>query len=252
MARNPYGSNIEIRYESGMVDMVKSYRFLLKEFDRSRFPKYLEDAVYKMADEKFDEYMLANKKEYKHVFEWGATTTLPGQKLWQTFKANGLYTYKFLESREIVPIELPNTKYTHVFREKAAVMEAAPTVLIEPVESKYLRWRGKSGGEVKSYEGVVMQVAGGTYQNKFQNAFIMFWATGAGGTMADVTQALRTDPDFAFQYNQSALQGMKRSITMSQNKMVRADASGDIKAAALAREKIKNMERKIQNGIGFI
>lgn len=239
--KNPYSSNITIEYDAGMVDMIKSHRYLIKEFNLSKFPKYLETAVYEVADRRFDAYMFANREEYKHVFEWGAKSTVPGDKLWVTLKVGDLYTYEFLPSRKVVPAKLPHTKYFHIFREKAAVMEEAPTVLIEPQRSKYLRWRGPDGEEVRNYEGIIMQVAGGKYKNKFRTAFLLFWASGGGGTMEEFAREIRNSSEFRNIYNKNQIAGLKRRITNKQNKT----ANGDAQARAMAAQKIKEWEGMI-------
>lgn len=244
MARSPYASDIKVEYDGGSVDIIRSYSFLLKEFKMSkRFPDYLGNAVQRVADRRFNAYMTANAEEHKHMFEWGTKGTTQASRLWITQYAKGLISYAYLPSRKLVPAKLPHTKYRHVFENKAKVMEEAPVVIIEPKKAKYLRWRGGvDGEEVRSYNGIIVEVAGAKFKNKFQNTFLIFWATGAGGTMAEMKHAIESSPTFQFEYKKNQIIGLKRRIKGQQKK---ANATNDAKTKAMAQQRVKELERAV-------
>lgn len=223
-------SDLTVSYDSGYVDMVKTYSYLLKELHTQKFTKTLERAVYRVVDNRFKAYMIANKEEYKHVFEWESN-----RPLWITELVLGVVGYTFLPSTKNVPAKLPHTKYRHVFREKARVMEAAPAVTIAPVQAKYLRWRGAQGEEVRSYQAIeIDQVAGGKYKNSFQNAFILYWATAGDSSMAEIAHAVSSSPKYRFEVRQNKINGLKRSMTMQSKKA----QSNDAVVAAMAKERM--------------
>lgn len=240
--KNPYASNIDIKYEGGAVDMVSTYSYLLKELKMSRkFPIYLRRAVKAKADLKFNAYMYANRKEYKHMFEWGAAENSESYRLWQTVENSGLITFIYLPSKKHVPDQDEFVKYRHIFREKARVMEEAPVVVIAPDRSKYLRWRS-AGEEVRSYKPILQEVAGAKYKNKFSTAFLLFWASGAGGSMQEMANDIATDPDFRFDYDNAQIQGLKRAHTMQSKKA----QTGSPKVQAMAKQKMAEIEGKLR------
>ena len=244
MARNTrVTSDLTVQYESGFVDMVKTYRYMLDEVHQKKFTKTLQEAVYRVVDRRFTAYMIANREEYKHVFEWNSN-----KPLWVTEMVYDFAGYTFLPSRKLVPVTLPHTKYRHVFREKARVMEEAPSVVIAPVKSKYLRWRGANGEEVKSYKAIqVDKVAGGKYENAFQNAFLLFWATGGDATAAELAHAVSSSPKFRMQVRDNKINGLKRAMTMQKKKYER----GDAKAKALASERMAEITQEAKK-YGYI
>lgn len=235
-------SDLKVSYESGYVDMVKTYRYMLKEFDQKKFTKTLESSIYRVVDNRFKAYMIANREEYKHVFEWESN-----RPLWITELVLGVVGYTFLPSTKEVPAKLPHTKYRHVFREKARVMEEAPAVKIAPVQAKYLRWRGAGGEEVRSYQAIdVPMVAGGKYKNAFETAFLLYWATGGDATAAEIAHAVGSSPKFRMQIKQNKINGLKRAMTMQSKKA----GSNDSKVAALAKARMDEITEEARK-IGY-
>lgn len=239
MARVP----ITLSYETGAADIVKSHSYLLKELRMSNFTQYLGESVQRIGDRKFNAYMTTNAEKYKHMFEWGTKGGTPASRLWKTVYSSktGLLTFTYRQSVKQVPGTDEHTKYFHVFREKAAAMEEAPTVTIAPDQSKFLRWKEK-GVEFRSTKPIKMEVAGGVYKGKFNAAFLAFWVDGAGGTMTGVAHAIRSSPKFQLQYKRNKIIGLKRRITNQQGKA----AGGDAKARLMAAERIKEYEREIR------
>lgn len=234
MARNTrVTSDITVQYESGFVDMVQTYRYMLDDLHQKRFTKTLQNSLFSVVDRRFTAYMVANRDDYKHVFEWNSN-----KPLWIVEMAYDFAGYTFLPSTKLVPAKLPHTKYRHVFREKAQVMEDAPAVVIAPVKAKYLRWRGAEGEEVKSYKAIeVDAVAGGKYKNAFDTAFLLYWATGGDATAAELAHAVSSSPKFRMQVKQNKINGLKRAMTMQKKK----SNTGSGKARALAKERMEEI-----------
>lgn len=248
---------INVEYESGFIDMVQTYSFLLDELNRSNWTQYLENSVFQVADRRFNAYMLANKEKYKHMFEWGAATANVGDRLWQTVNLNGYVLFDFVESKKKVPVSLPFTKYRHVFREKAELFEQGASVAVEPVQSKYLRWRGGSAGGDHGGKAVVLpdgtteirhpgpiyveELGGGKYKNSFENAFLMHWASGGGGTIQEFTKEIANDPAYEFQVKKHKIAGLKRSRTMLKKKAQR----GSNRSRQLAKERRLEIEKEL-------
>ena len=223
-------SDLQVSYESGFVDMVKTYRYMLDDVDQKNFTKTLQRAVFRVVDRRFTAYMVANREQYKHVFEWNSN-----RPLWKVEMIYDFAGYTFLPSTKNVPAKLPHTKYRHVFREKARVMEEAPAVTIAPVQAKYLRWRGSQGQEVRSYKAIeVDQVAGGKYKNAFETAFLLYWATAGDATAAQIAHAVSSSPKYRFEVKTNKINGLKRAMTMAKKRSV----SNDAQARAIAKTRM--------------
>lgn len=230
-------------FDTGSADMVAAYRELIREFELSKMPKYLGEAIHRIGDRRFNNRIADAGDEFKHMFEWGTKGRSPASRLWETVydHKTKMMTYVFLPSRRLVPKTDEFTKFRHTFEAKAAVMEEAPFVDIAPQQAEFLRWRDKSGTEVRSKQGINVQVAGGVYEGKFDAAFLLFWANGGMGTTREVAHALRSSGPLRTEYNRNKIIGLKRRITNQQKKA----ATGDAKIKAMAKERIKEIELEV-------
>lgn len=233
---------VHLSYEVGAADIVSSYSYLLRELNMSKFTQYLGHAVHRVADRRFNVYMTENREQHKHMFEWGTKGATPGSRLWKTIyiPQSKTLTYEFLPSRRLVPAADEHTKYRHKFREKAAAMEEAPVVTIAPRDSEYLRWR-EGGEEVIAHKPITRKVAGGVFEGKFMATFLLFWAAGGGGTVDEMAHAIRSSPQFQFEYKRAQLQGLKRRITNQRTKA----RTGSAKAKSMAAQRIKELEVEV-------
>lgn len=230
-------------FDTGSADMVGAYRELVKEFGLSKMPQYLGEAIHRIGDRRFNNHIADAGDEFKHMFEWGTKGRSAPARLWKTVyePQTKLMTYVFLPSRRLVPKTDEFVKFRHTFEAKAAVMEEAPIVEIAPRQAQFLRWRDKAGTEIRSKEGITVQVAGGVFQGKFNAAFILFWASGGMGTTREVAHALRSSGPLRAEYRKNQIAGLKRRITNQQKKA----ATGDAKIKAMAKERIKEIEMEV-------
>lgn len=173
-----------------------------------------------------------------HVFEYGEGDQ-PGKRLYDLFmignNKNRTVTYKFKQSKTKVPVPSAMKGFyrrDHIFREKAAMMEEADPVNIDPVNSEYMVfWRPGYNSDVKDTDSDnsssdivwkkdtshIYRAGGGQYLGNFAQSFIYWWTSelGGQGDFRKVAEQMSSTTAFAAARNinvESRISGQKKII----------------------------------------
>lgn len=252
-----------------VIDLLGTYDAILTSINGGALNEELMVSAKHVADIRFNKYAWTlSRTELAHMFEWGATENSEVNRLWRTFFIPGTYhiTFEYKLSKKQAPVHPDlesTTSYRHVFAEKARVLEEAPPVIIERKDSAWLRWHWKSRGSspdsgassdspiiyndngIAITKGPIMleQAGGGRYKNNFQNAFLMFWATGGAGTMEELRSTLQRSVSMRMAMEAS----LTRNKKIVQLKRSRAGKKGVMNSSHYSPQTRQNAKRAIRD-----
>lgn len=182
---------------------------------------------------------------FSHVFEWGSSPAnpIPLYKLFMAGRGSRRVAgYTFIQSRKAVPQPdalKPFYRRTHVFREKAAVLENADEIKINPIHGKYMvYWRpessaaNKDGVVFRKNESTIFRAGGGKYDANFAQAFFAWWSGefGVGGDMAKIARMLDMDKSMKV----AKVVSMQKQIATQRRNLASKDATPEAKRKAKA------------------